>query len=241
VTFSRFVFIIGLGMVVCHTNSDGVAQQMTTGRFKILFDGTSLDAWRGYGDEAIGQGWKIVDGALLFDGSGGGDIVTKEEFGDFELRFDWRVPAGSNSGVMYRVGMGDKAPYLTGPEYQILDDAGHADGKNPLTSAASLYGLYAPQNKCLNPLCCWNSAKIIAKGNRIEHWLNGTMVLEAEIGSDVWNERIQNSKFKDWAKFATLSSGRVCLQDHGNETWFRQITIQVFDASPPVQGVIQSH
>ena len=239
-TVTKIFFFVALGMVLFHTNSNAVAQQAVAGQYKILFDGTSLDAWRGYADETVGKGWKIVDGALLFDGSGGGDLVTKEEFGDFELSFDWRVPAGSNSGVMYRVGLGDEAPYLTGPEYQILDDGGHADGKNPLTSAASLYGLYVPENKCLNPLCCWNSAKIVAQGNRIEHWLNGTKVLEAEIGSDTWIERIQNSKFKKWTKFATLPSGRICLQDHGNETWYRHITIQVFDAPPPVQGAIQS-
>ncbi len=239
-TVRNILFLVGLGMVLTNTNSDAVAQHEVSGQYKILFDGSSLDAWRGYADEAIGKGWTIVDGALLYDGSGGGDIITKEEFADFELQFEWRLPAGANSGVMYRVGMGDKAPYLTGPEYQILDDAGHADGQNPLTSAASLYGLYAPENKCLHPLCWWNSAKIVAKGNRIEHWLNGTKVLEAEIGSDLWKERIQNSKFKNWEKFATLPSGRICLQDHGNETWYRHITIQVFDTPPAAPAASQS-
>lgn len=217
-----------LAVVFFLTNSFVAAQTMTTVECKILFDGTSLDAWQSYSGDAVGQGWKIVDGALFFDGSGGGDIVTKEDFGDFELAFEWRLPAGANSGVMYRVGMGDEAPYLTGPEYQILDDGGHADGKNPLTSAASLYALYAPVNKFVNPLCCWNSARIIVRGNRIEHWLNGMKVVDAEIGSDDWKSRVENSKFKKWEKFATLPSGRICLQDHGNEVWYRNIWIRVY-------------
>ena len=232
--FSRFFIVLGLTILM--SSADAQAQAVSPGGSKILFDGTSLDAWRGFEAETIGQGWKIVDGALLYDGSGGGDIVTKEEFGDFELTFEWRVPSGANSGVMYRVGLGEEAPYLTGPEYQILDDAGHGDGKNPLTSAGSLYGLYAPQNKTLNPLCYWNSAKIVAHGNRIEHWLNGAKVLEAEIGSDDWNERLNKSKFKAWPTFASLPSGRICLQDHGNEVWYRDIRIWVTGNQPSNSG-----
>lgn len=210
-------------------------QEKSADDVKILFDGSSLDAWRGYAAEPVGKGWTIDDKTLHFDGSGGGDIVTKEEFADFELTFEWRVAEGANSGVMYRVGLGEKAPYLTGPEYQILDDDRHADGKNELTSAASLYALYAPNDKQLNPVGEWNSAKIVAQGKRIEHWLNGKMVLDASIGAEDWNKRVAESKFKEWNKFATLSSGRVCLQDHGNKIWFRDIRIKVLSRTPPAK------
>jgi hypothetical protein len=191
-----------------------------------LFDGTSLDAWRGYSSEEIGAGWKIRDGAIYFDGSGGGDIVSRDEFRDFELTFEWKVAEGANSGVMYRVGLGDEAPFYTGPEYQVLDDQRHADGKNELTSAASLYALYAPKNKRLNPAGEWNSAKIVVVGNRIEHWLNGEKVVDAEVGSADWNQRVANSKFKEWEKFASLDKGRICLQDHGDEIWYREIRVK---------------
>ena len=136
---------------------------------------------------------------------------------------------------MYRVGLGEKAPYFTGPEYQILDDQRHADGKNPMTSAASLYALYAPNDKQLKAVGEWNSTKIVAQGKRIEHWFNGTMVLDAEIGSDDWNTRVGGSKFKEWNKFATLSSGRICLQDHGDKVWYRNIQIKVLSSSPAAQ------
>lgn len=202
-----------------------VGQDCACQVWKPLFDGTSLDAWRGYETEEIGPGWKIVNGALHLDGRGG-DIVTKEEFGDFELAFEWGVAEKSNSGVMYRVGLGDRASYLTGPEYQILDDGGHADGQNELTSAASLYALYAPMNKQLFPLHHWNCARIVVVGNHVEHWLNGVKVVEAEIGSADWKSRIANSKFKEWDRFATLPQGRICLQDHGDKVWFRNICIR---------------
>lgn len=192
----------------------------------VLFDGKNLDQWRGYNDEAVGAGWKIEDGILKFDGSGGGDIITRATFTDFELSFDWAVTEGANSGVMYKVGLGDSAPYVTGPEYQILDNDKHADGKSKLTSAASLYGLYAADVGKTRPVGEWNTAKIVIKGNHIEHWLNDVRIVDAELGSDDWKERLAKSKFSDWEKFATLSTGHIALQDHGDEVWFRNIRIR---------------
>ena len=192
----------------------------------VLFDGSSLDHFRGYKDQEIGKGWKIVDETLSFDGSGGGDIMTKEKFSDFELSFQWKVTEGANSGVMYRVTTGDGAPYFSGPEYQILDDSKHRDGKNELTSAASLYGLYKAEGKSLKPVGDWNQAKIVHQGNRIEHWINGKKVVDAVIGSDDWNERRNNSKFKTWKKFGASQTGHICFQDHGDQVWFKDIKIK---------------
>ncbi len=192
----------------------------------VLFDGSNLDQWRGYQDDAIGAGWKIDEGILKIDGSGSGDIITRAAFTDFELTFEWAVTEGGNSGVMYKVGLGDSAPYVTGPEYQVLDNAKHADGKSKLTSAASLYGLYAADTGKTNPVGEWNSAKIVIHGNHVEHWLNEVKIVDAEFGSDDWNERLGKSKFSDWKKFATLPTGHIALQDHGDEVWFRNIKIR---------------
>ena len=192
----------------------------------VLFDGKSMDQFRGYKGEEIGKGWKIADGTLMFDGSGGGDIMTKEKFSDFELMFDWKVTPGANSGVLYRVTTGDPAPYFSGPEYQILDDSKHGDGKNTLTSAASLYGLYVAQGKELKPVGQWNSGKIVHHGNKVEHWLNGKKVVSAEIGSDDWKKRVENSKFKTWKKFGASQSGHISFQDHGNKVWYRNIKLK---------------
>ncbi len=195
----------------------------------VLFDGSSLDQWRGYKNEKIGKGWKITDGALEFDGTGGGDICTKEEFENFELTLEWKVSKGANSGIMYRVGLGDGAPYLTGPEYQILDDANHRDGKKDTTSAAALYALYKCEGKELKKVGEWNTTKIVHVGNKVEHWLNGKKVVSAEIDSDDWKKRVNGSKFKNWKKFGTLKKGHIALQDHGDQVWFRNIKIKVLD------------
>lgn len=202
------------------------AQQAGSPETTVLFDGSNLDQWRGYHQEAIGQGWKIEGDELVFDGSGGGDIVTRRKFGDFVLDFEWAVSDGANSGVMYRVALGDNAPYLTGPEYQILDDQRHGDGKNKLTSAASLYGLYVPEGSQLKPAGQWNTARIVMSGDRVQHWLNGVKVVDAEIDSDDWDQRVAKSKFANWDGFGVNRSGHICLQDHGDPVRFRNMTIK---------------
>ena len=228
-------FVLSLIVVLISNNGFGqqteqpVAQDPAASEFTVLFDGTSLEHFRGYHQEAIGKGWKIDEGTLMFDGTGGGDIITKESYENFELHFDWKVTEGANSGVMYRVTLGDNAPYFSGPEYQILDDAKHADGRNELTSAGSLYAMYKPTNKKLNPVGSWNSAKIVIVGNKIEHWLNGQMVVTTEVGSDDWNKMKEASKFKTWEKFGAASKGHICFQDHGNKVWFRNIKIKSLD------------
>ncbi len=197
---------------------------------QVLFDGTDLDHWRGYANEEVGAGWKVVDETLMFDGeSGGGDIVTREAYGDFELMFDWKVSEGANSGVMYRVSLGDPAPYFSGPEFQILDDSAHGDGTNEMTSAGALYAMYAPQEKELQEVGEWNTAKIVLNGNHVEHWLNGVKVVDAELHSDVWNEKLAASKFKDWEKFGKNEAGHIAFQDHGDQVWYRNIRIKSLD------------
>ena len=194
--------------------------------FVTLFDGTDLSSFRGYKGEDVPSGWKVVDGNLMFDASARGDIVTKEQFEDFELQFEWKVSSGANSGVMYRVTLGDGAPYFSGPEYQILDNDRHRDGKNPKTSAASIYAMVAPQGKSPKPVGEWNSAKIVLNHDRLEHWLNGSMVASSVIGSDSWKELKNGSKFKTWEKFGASSTGHIAFQDHGDKVWFRNIRIR---------------
>jgi len=194
----------------------------------VLFDGKSLDQFRGYHQEEIGAGWKVEDGVMHFDGTKGtGDIVTKQEFENFVLEFEWKVSEGGNSGVMYRVSLGDNAPYFSGPEYQVLDDSKHADGKNPSTSAGALYALYVPENKKLNAVGQWNTSKIVLRGNKVEHWLNGSKVVDAEIASEDWKAKVEASKFKKWEKFGKNKKGHLCFQDHGDKVWYRSIKVGV--------------
>ncbi|MGI9517870.1 MAG: 3-keto-disaccharide hydrolase [Pirellulaceae bacterium] len=213
--------------VSCNAQESDTATDAASTETIVLFDGSNLDHWRGYHQEAIGEGWQVDDGILKFDGSGGGDIITRESFGDLELEFEWLVTPGANSGIMYRVGLGDSAPYLTGPEYQILDDELHPDGKNPLTSAASLYALYDRGETETKPVGEWNTGKIVIRGNTVQHWLNGKLAVETELGSDQWNELVTGSKFNGWEKFGKNAEGHICLQDHNDEVWYRNIRITV--------------
>lgn len=217
----------------------------------VLFDGSSTDAWEKYAGGEIGSKWVVEDGALHFlgnegDGSGG-DIQTKQTFDDFDLRFEFKVAEGANSGVIYGVVPKKGEPsYKTGPEYQILDDAGHGNGKNPKTSVASLYDLYAPHvyktcpatgnvpcvhtPKPTKPVGEWNTGRIVKTGARIRHYLNGVKVVDVNLNSPEYKETVAKSKFKDWNEFAkALATGkktRIVLQDHGNSVWFRNVTVQ---------------
>lgn len=193
-----------------------------------LFDGKSTQGWRGYRQEAFpSEGWEIVEGSIrkIADG-GGGDIITLASFKDFDFSFEWKVAPGANSGVMYRVSEEEDRSYYTGPEYQVLDDDRHNDGKSPLTSAASIYALFPAENKRLKPVGEFNTGRIVLQGNRLEHWLNGDLVAAKEIGSEEWNAKIADSKFEKWKKFGTMPEGHIVLQDHGDDVWFRNLKIK---------------
>ncbi|HEX4298259.1 MAG TPA: DUF1080 domain-containing protein [Devosia sp.] len=184
---------------------------------------TEWRAWRGTG---IPPQWTIKDGVIELQ-PGGGDLVSVETFHNFELSFEWRISAGGNSGVIYRSSEDFPLSYQTGAEYQILDNTGHPDGKSPLTSAASNYGLYAPSADVTKPVGEWNTARIVVSGNHVEHWLNGTEVLDYEIGSPDWKQRVAQSKFAAWPEYGTIGTGHIDLQDHGNPVAYRNLMIKV--------------
>jgi hypothetical protein len=200
-----------------------------------LFDGTDLSAWRGYQREDVPAGWQVRDGLLVFDpeAGDGGDIVTREAFGDFELEMDWRIDPGGNSGIFFRADEEPDAIWHHAIEIQILDDDAHADGASGMTSAGSAYELYAPTADAVNPAGEWNHVRIVARGPSVEHWMNGTRIVEYEIGSDDWNQRVADSKFAEWPGFAQASEGLIGLQDHGNVVAFRDIRIRPIQQEAP--------
>jgi hypothetical protein len=209
--------------------------------WRLLFDGKTTAGWRGYQKKEMPAGWKVVGGALTLADKGAGDIVTVEEFKNFELAIDWRIAKGGNSGIMYRVGESENAPYLTGPEYQVLDDERHPDanqGAPGTRKAGALYDMYPVEKKVAHPAGQWNSARIVVVGKTIEHWLNGEKVVETRIGTPGWNERLAKSKWAKVANFAKLASGYIDLQDHGDKVEFRNIKVREIgtrraDGAPP--------
>ena len=197
----------------------------------MLFDGTSLDAWKGYKTDDVPSGWVIDNGTLKHD-SGEVDLVTRETFGDFELRFNWKIAASGNSGVIYRCDEKEAASYMTGPEYQLLDNKGWQQEDQHVHSSAAIYGLFPPTTDAAKPTGEWNTGRIVVRAGRVEHWLNDKLVASADLGSDNWQEKIEGSKFAAWKRFGTLTSGHIALQAHRGKdgemvpVWFREVKIR---------------
>jgi len=213
--------------------------------WSLLFDGYSLDGWRGIGISGIPEGhWVVEDGVIKKVPGGevprqtdgqptrGGDLMTSAAFEDFELRLEWKISAGANSGIKYNVSeeISMAVPpkeAAIGFEYQVLDDAGHPDAANgPNRTAGALYDLIAPGPKSLKPVGEFNEARILFRGGHGEHWLNGAEVLEFDLGTSDMNERLAASKYRDIADFAKKRRGHIVLQDHGDAVWFRNIKIR---------------
>jgi hypothetical protein len=196
----------------------------------VLFDGRGTDAWRGYNLDAFpAKAWVVEDGALktVTGVKEHPDLISREKYRDFELELEWKVAPGGNSGVFYRAAeLPPPAPvWHSAPEMQVLDDAVHRDGKEPKTSASSLYALIAPTGKTLKPVGQWNQVRVKVQGQRVEHWLNGQKVVEYDLDSDALKALIAGSKFKDMPRFAREPEGHIALQHHGEEAWFRNIKI----------------
>ena len=209
------------------------AASATKGEWIELFDGKSLAGWHGYNKTGEVSNWTVEDGALVCLGAAkdahGGDIVTDQKFDNFELTWDWKVDKGSNSGVMYHVVEDPKykAPYETGPEYQIIDDIGFPEKLEDWQQAGANYGMQvANEKKKLKPVGEWNSSKIVYNNGHVEHWLNGEKIVEFEDNTPEWNKEKTEGKWKDYPDYATAKSGAIALQDHGNKAYFKNIKIK---------------
>jgi hypothetical protein len=198
----------------------------SAGEWAELLDGGAL-AWRGYRQDTLPAGWRFdsISDELTRVGSGG-DIVTKAEWEDFELRLEWRISAGGNSGIFYRATEATDVIYMNATEMQILDNAGHRDGGSPLTSTGANYGLYPPTEDASRPVGEWNEARIVAIGPRVRHYLNGKLVVDYEMWSPEWEEKVKASKFAQWPAYGRAARGHIGLQDHGDTVSFRRIRVR---------------
>jgi cytochrome c len=195
--------------------------------FRLLFDGETLDGWRGYGKDTVPSGWGVIDGTLTFSpGQGSGDLMPDEQFDNFELRLEWKVSEGGNSGVMYRVSEDHGAPYETGAEMQVLDNRRHPDGRNPKTSAGANYALHAPTRDVTRPAGTFNEARLIVNDGQVEHWLNGEKIVSYTLWDEAWEALVETSKFNEMPDYGRNRSGYIVLQDHGDKVWFRNIRIR---------------
>jgi hypothetical protein len=234
-----YLFISAAIFFACNstkvTSMNTAANTLTTQEkndgWQLLFDGKTTGAWHTYGKSGIGKGWKAEDNTLHIDPSvkDGGDIVTNEEFENFHLKLEWKIATKGNSGIMFYV-KEDAAKYastyFTGPEMQVLDNAGHADAAIPKHRAGDLYDLIAVSKETVKPVGEWNAAEIKADNGKLDFYMNGEHVVNTVMWNDAWRNMIANSKFKQWPDFGTFKQGKIALQDHGDHVWFRNIRIK---------------
>ncbi len=195
-----------------------------------IFDGKTLTGWvKVSGKPAqVGQGWEIADGILHLT-KGGGDLLTEQEFGNFEFTWEWKISPGGNSGVKYRVTTYGKE--MLGPEYQILDDDKHSDGKLGTHRTACIYDLFPrAEDSPIKPVGEWNQSRILVQGTKFEHWINGRKVAECDTATEEWRTALAKSKFRNRKDWAQNPKGKILLQDHGNEVWFRNLVIKELPA-----------
>lgn len=198
--------------------------------WKLLFDGKSFDGWRCYRSQNIFSNWIVSDACLhhLAKDKGGHDLITDAMFGDFELEWDWKIAPKANSGVKYFITEDNKQPL--GFEYQMIDDV-HWDPKEKslfqtIKGTGALYDLLPPHHVHTAPVGDFNHSRIVVSGHHIEHWLNGKLVVQTDLGSSTLKSAITRSKFRDVPRFGEYKRGHILLQDHGDEVWFRSIKIR---------------
>jgi hypothetical protein len=201
--------------------------------WELLFDGESTKGWHKYGNKPVGQAWKVVDGTLYFDSTykakeDGGDIVTENEFDNFHLKYDWKIAVNGNSGVIFYAQEDSKYtwPWETGPEMQVLDNNGHPDAKIIKHRAGDLYDLISSSKETVKPAMEWNTAEIKSVNGKLDLYLNGENIVSTTMWDDNWRKLIAGSKFKIRPDFGKYQKGRIGLQDHGNNVWFRNIKIK---------------
>lgn len=217
------LFLFSISLVAQEKDNILTPEELEQG-WELLFDGKSLKGWKAYNGD-IPKTWMVRDNAIYCDGSKGDDLMTVASFSDFDFKFQWRIPENGNSGVIYRVREGDQwgKPYLTGAEYQIYGEKENYSK----TSVGSLYDVYPPSSeKKIKPVMEWNSGRIRISNGLISHWVNDILVLQCQIGSEDWEAKIADSKWKDNPFFMKSPFGHIDFQNHGSEVWYKNIRIR---------------
>lgn len=205
--------------------------------WQLLFDGTTTTGWHTYGYGMVGKGWVVDNGTLHLDvatkndwpKNESKDILTDDEYENFHFKADWKVAPNSNSGIIFLV-KEDKqkypATYQTGPEMQVLDNNGHPDAKIIKHRAGNLYDLISSSSEPVKPVGEWNTAEIVLNKGKLDFYLNGVHIINTRMWDDNWSKLVAGSKFKSMPDFAKFRKGRIALQEHGEEVWFRNVKIR---------------
>ena len=199
--------------------------------YKLLFDGKDMDGWRAYQNKSASS-WFVDSGTLHCKGGDANygaitaDLMTKDQYQNFDFSVDYKISPKGNSGILYLVTEDSASSYLSGPEYQIIDDKNFPEKLEDWQHTAANYALNPAPDAQPNPPGEWNHARIVKNGNHVEHWLNGKKVVEYELHSDAWNKNKMAGKFKDVASYGASDKGYITFQNHGSEAWFKNIKIK---------------
>ena len=225
--------------IQAQNNHNQLTQSEINGGWKLLFDGKTTSGWRNFGKTTLNEGCEVQDGNLVILGKGGemgGDIVTVDQYEDFELYLEWAISPGGNSGIFFHVlEDGYSGPYETGQEYQLIDDIGFPEKLEEWQKTGADYAMHTAEDKVLKPVGEFNSSKIIVKNGQVEHWLNEKQVLAYELWTDEWKALVQNCKWKDYPAYGLARKGYIGIQNHGSEITFRNIKIR--DLTEPGKSI----
>ena len=229
---TSLALLAGASLVACSKPGDMSVEKPQDGKvvlaeaaMKPLIDST-LSQWRAWKTPTGQTGWSVTDGVLTKTDNAS-DLQSVAQYGNFELEWEWMLAPGGNAGVFYRVTEEYGMPYWSGPEYQLLDDAKHPDGKDSTRTAASAYAIYAPTAKVSKPGGEWNTARLVVNGTHVEHWLNGTKVVDYELKGADWSAKVKASKFNEYPNYGLASRGYIAIQgDHEGQLSIRGMRIR---------------
>ncbi|WP_339689462.1 DUF1080 domain-containing protein [uncultured Pseudoalteromonas sp.] len=207
------------------TPDNQLSKEEQSAGWQLLFDGKDMSHWRNFKSETLSPKWTIDNGTMLLT-KGGGDILTKKVYRNFDLQIDWKISTKGNSGIFVLADETGSMIYSHAPEIQIIDNEEHPDNKIDSHLAGSLYDLFAAPTTAHKPANNWNSVRIRMQDKHLQVWQNGISTLSIVIGSTTWNTLVANSKFATWSNFAAAEQGHIGLQDHGDKVWFKNIKIK---------------
>jgi len=233
--YSLFIFLLWASLLslscMAQQKNNSLSKQEKKEGWRLLFDGKDMTGWRTYKNKPTNS-WEVLNGELHCKGSVTdksdlrSDLVTTEQFDNFELTLEWKISKAGNSGVMYHVTEEYDAPYLSGPEYQLIDDEGFPEKLEEWQKTGADYAMYTTNSRPTKPVGDYNLTKIVVNGSHREYWINGVKVVEFEAWTPDWDKRKMEGKWKDAPGYGMARSGYICLQDHGSEIWFRNIKIR---------------
>ncbi len=226
------LFLLMLGCATTKNSTNSLSKKEAEQGWKLLFDGSTLNGWRTYQNK-LSDSWSVQNGTLYCKGSPTNksdmraDMITTSQYENFELSLDWKLAPKGNSGIIYHASEEFPAAYLSGPEYQLIDDNNFPEKLENWQKTGANYAMNPAPTAAPNPPGQWNSTRILVNGAHVEHWLNGKKVVEYEFWTDEWKKNKMEGKWKDAPGYGMTKKGYIALQDHGSEAWFKNIKIRV--------------